>query len=157
MKPRIELRATVRAEPLPVGAVFARGTVARALARRLVARMAPVTDVGVEREGVDGVSIVRADHDGVPVLVALGPPERLPWVDGALWLGRAPEAPNVWLPTLVALAPHPALVASALTSDVSAPFVLVPDGARWIALSLAPARALDADLLAPLLAPEARS
>jgi hypothetical protein len=158
MTPRIELRAKVRAEPLSVSAVFARGAVAHALARRLAERMAAVTDAGVEREGVDGVSIVRADHDGVPVLVALGPPERLPWVDGALWLGRAPEAPSVWLPTLCALEPHPALVASALAPDVSGPFVLVPDGARWIALSLARARAVDADLLAPLVAPpEARS
>ncbi|MCU0672807.1 MAG: hypothetical protein MUE69_08430 [Myxococcota bacterium] len=160
MTPRIELRAKVRAEPLPVGAVFARGAVAHALARRLVERMAAATDAGderdrVDREPVEGISIVRAEHDGVPVLVAIGVPERLPWVDGAVWLGRAPEAPSVWLPTLCALEPHPALVASALTSDVSAPFVLVPEGARWIALSLARAHALDADLLAPLLVREA--
>lgn len=167
MTPRVELRAMVRAKPLPVCAVFARGVVAHRLARRLVERMA-VTDAGVERdrgdrEPVEGVSIVRAEHDGVAVLVAIGTPERLPWVDGAIWLGRAPEAPSVWLPTLVALEPHPALVASAFASEVSAPFALVPDGsvpdgfapdgAHWIALSLARARPVDADLLAPLVVP----
>jgi hypothetical protein len=166
MNPRIELRAKVRAEPLPVCAVFARGPVAHALARRLVERMTPVTDAGaardrVDREPIEDVAIVRAEHDGVPVLVAIGAPERLPWVDGAIWLGRAPEAPSVWLPTLCALEPHPVLVASAFASEVSAPFALVPDGlapgglapdgARWIALSLARARPVDADVLAPLV------
>lgn len=162
---RIELRAQVRAEPLAVGAVFARGAVAHALARRLVERMARKTEARAEGERVrergererdDDVSIVRAEHDGLPVLVAVGAPERLPWVDGAIWLGRAPEAPSVWLPTLCALEPHPALVASALAPDVAAPFALVPDGsardgARWIALSLAHAHPVVADLLAPLV------
>lgn len=174
MTPRIELRVRERIEPLPVSAVFTRGAAARALAKRLVDRCeeGAVRDVDTVEPSAERsrpadrvassaersrVSIVRSDHEGEPVLVALGSAEDLPWVDGAVWLGRDPDAPTLFLPTVLALDPHPALVASALARHRPPPIALVRHDVAWLALSLAEARDLHPNLLRSLLDPTRES
>lgn len=146
MRPQIELRARERAEPLPVSVVLARGEAARALAARLIARF------DGERDARSRVSIVRSLHGGEPVLVALGSAEDLPWVDGAVWLGRDPEAPTLLLPAVLTLEPHPALVARALAHRCRPPFALVSHDEAWLALSLVDAGELCPDGLRSLVA-----
>lgn len=74
-----------REPPLVAGGVVGRGDVAVRLVERLLA--GDLADL----EGVGGDGLV----------VVLGPQDRLPWVDGASYLGRDPEAPALWLPTRV--------------------------------------------------------
>lgn len=81
-----------RAVPLePVG-MAARGEAARALARRLLAR----SDEELARlTGVAGQDLVLVlGNPGNAADTAL-----LPWVDGAVYLGRDPRAPSLLLPT----------------------------------------------------------
>jgi hypothetical protein len=75
-----------RRRPLdPVG-VAARGEAARALARRLLAR---------EDEALARLSGAASPE----LLVVLGDPADLPWVDGAVYLGKDAAAPSLLLPT----------------------------------------------------------
>lgn len=69
----------------PVG-VAVRGEAARSLARRLLGR----TD-----EALDKLSGVA----GADLLILLGDTAALPWVEGAVYLGRDPSAPSLLLPT----------------------------------------------------------
>ncbi|HKH45413.1 MAG TPA: hypothetical protein VKM72_12175 [Thermoanaerobaculia bacterium] len=75
-----------RAAPLdPVG-VAARGEAARALARRLLARGDEI--------------LVRLTGAAAPdLLIVLGASADLPWVDGAVYLGKDAAAPSLLLPT----------------------------------------------------------
>ena len=75
-----------RTTPLdPVG-VAARGEAARALARRLLAR--------------DDEALARMEGAAAPeLLVILGASADLPWVDGAVYLGKDAAAPSLLLPT----------------------------------------------------------
>lgn len=75
-----------RAAPLePVG-MAVRGEAARVLARRLLAR--------------DDEALARLSGVAAPeLLVVLGEVDELPWVDGAVYLGRDAEAPSLLLPT----------------------------------------------------------
>ena len=83
---RIPLSWRSRSAPLePVG-MAARGETARALARRLLAR----DDDALAR--LSGVA-------GPELLVVLGVAAELPWVDGAVYLGRDSDAPALLLPT----------------------------------------------------------
>lgn len=109
-----------RARPLaPVGAA-ARGRAARLLAERLLAR----SDEELAR--LEGVA-------GEDLLVVLGPSAELPWTDGAVYLGRDPEAPSLLLPTTrEPSVPLPlleqALVARALrVPGVAPPLAVFPD------------------------------
>ncbi len=78
-----------RSAPLePVG-MAARGEAARALARRLLAR----SDEDLAR--LTGV----AGQDLILLLGNAGDGALLPWVDGAIYLGRDPRAPSLLLPT----------------------------------------------------------
>ncbi|HEX7181678.1 MAG TPA: hypothetical protein VF756_07535 [Thermoanaerobaculia bacterium] len=112
-----------RAAPLdPVG-LAVRGEAARELARRLLAR-------GDEALGrLQGVAAPG-------LLVVLGDPLEagadLPWVDGAVYLGRDPGAPALLLPTArEPSAPLPlverALVIQARASGASPPFAVLLD------------------------------
>ncbi|SRR6266545_55937 len=75
-----------RTTPLdPVG-VAARGEAARFLARRLLAR---------EDEALARMSGAAAPE----LLVVLGESADLPWVDGAVYLGKDAAAPSLLLPT----------------------------------------------------------
>jgi MoxR-vWA-beta-propeller ternary system domain bpX5 len=88
---RVPVRWSSRAEPLEPLAVAGEGDVARALARRLLSE----TDARLaEWSGVAGEG----------VLVLLGPSGSLPWVDGAVYLGRDSAAPSLLMPC--ALAPN---------------------------------------------------
>ncbi|HSK79259.1 MAG TPA: hypothetical protein VLQ45_22595 [Thermoanaerobaculia bacterium] len=104
---------------LPVGAA-ARGRAARLLAERLLAR----SDEELAR--LEGVA-------GEDLLVVLGPPAELPWADGAVYLGRDPEAPSLLLPTTrEPSVPLPlleqALIARALrVPGVAPPLAVFPD------------------------------
>jgi hypothetical protein len=78
-----------RSAPLePVG-MAARGEAARALARRLLAR----SDEDLAR--LTGV----AGQDLIVLLGNAGDTALLPWVDGAIYLGRDARAPSLLLPT----------------------------------------------------------
>jgi MoxR-vWA-beta-propeller ternary system domain bpX5 len=97
-----------RATPLdPVG-MAARGAAARALARRLLAR--------------EDESLARMSGAAAPdLLVVLGAPADLPWVDGAVYLGKDAAAPSLLLPTTrEPSAPLP-LVESALVRAAGVP------------------------------------
>jgi len=90
---------TQRRYPLTVAGVVGLGPVARALGARLW------------RRGLDGFEGVA----GPGVLAILG--DAPPWADGAVFIGREPEAPGVWLPTARTLSVHPALLARRLQQD----------------------------------------
>ena len=75
-----------RRTPLDPIAVAARGSAARALAQRLLAR----DDEALAR--LNGA----ASRD---LLVILGDSADLPWVDGAVYLGKDAAAPSLLLPT----------------------------------------------------------
>jgi len=72
-----------RHDPLEPVCVVGIGAVGRALAHRLLA---------TPDETLRGVATDDA-------LLVLGPSASLPWVDGALYLGRDPEAPQLLLST----------------------------------------------------------
>ena len=82
----LPLRWQTREPPLAPIAAAATGPAARALAQRLLAmpddRLSTLTGVA-----------------GPELLLVLGPEESLPWVDGAQYLGRDPDAPGLLLPT----------------------------------------------------------
>lgn len=82
----LPLRWRVREPPLSPAAAAATGPAARALAQRLLA-------MPDERlRALRGVA-------GEALLLIIGAEEDLPWVDGAQYLGRDPEAPGLLLPT----------------------------------------------------------
>ena len=78
-----------RTAPLEPVAMAARGEAARALARRLLAR----SDEDLAR--LTGV----AGQDLIVLLGHAGDPALLPWVDGAVYLGRDARAPSLLVPT----------------------------------------------------------
>lgn len=82
----IPMEWSLRAVPLAPAAVAARGESARALADRLLA----ADDERISR--LEGVA-------GEDLLVVLGPAGELPWVEGAVYLGRDPSASALLLPT----------------------------------------------------------
>src|SRR5690349_16891045 len=75
-----------RMYPLEPAAVVAQGEADR----RLAARLLSLNDEGLSR--LQGVS-------GTGLLLILGAADELPWVDGAIYLGRDPAAPALLLPT----------------------------------------------------------
>jgi hypothetical protein len=113
----------LRAEPLdPVG-MAVRGAAARTLARRLLAR---------DDEALGRLSGVAAPDLLPDLLMVLGEAADLPWVDGAVYLGRDAAAPSLLLPTTREPAvPLPlverALLARARTSGTSPPYAVLVD------------------------------
>lgn len=100
---RIPVSWRSRSAPLePVG-MAARGATARALARRLLAR----DDDALAR--LSGVA-------GPELLVVLGVAADLPWVDGAVYLGRDADAPALLLPTTREPSMPPVLAERALVA-----------------------------------------
>jgi len=83
---RISVAWRPRTTPLDAVGVAARGEAARSLARRLLAR--------------DDEALARLNGVAAPeLLVVLGDSADLPWVDGAVYLGRDAAAPSLLLPT----------------------------------------------------------
>jgi hypothetical protein len=141
---RVALAWRPRATPRPVAAVVAAGPVADTLRRRLL------TLADAELTALRGVA--DASH-----LVVLGPPERLPWVDGLIYLGRCPDAPTLTLPTALDPGVAPGLLERALAARLAplpGPYAVWParDGGT-VACSLADARPLDRARLAGARAP----
>ncbi len=102
-------------EPLPALAVAGVGAVALALARRALA--ADDARLGAW----SGVA-------GSDLLVLLGEAHSLPWVDGAVYLGRDGAAPSLLLPCALAPEVAPALLERALVAHASdgAPLAVLP-------------------------------
>lgn len=90
-----------RAEPLPARAVVAEHDVARRLASRLL-----TLDENTRRQ----LRLV-VTHD---LLVALGPADVLPWVDGVRYFGAEPESLAMLVPTTRETTPSSVLVERAL-------------------------------------------
>jgi hypothetical protein len=108
-----------RTTPLDPLGLAVRGGAARALAQRLLAR--------------DDAALGRLSGVVSPgLLVVLGEAADLPWVDGAVYLGRDADAPSLFLPTSrEPTAPLPlverALLARARTSGTSPPYAVLID------------------------------
>ena len=124
---QIPLEWHPREIPLKPVAVCVQGEPARRMARRLLALDAEAL------AGLQGVS-------GAGVLVLLAEADLLPWVDGALYLGREPAAPGLLLPTmLLPSAPLP-LLERALRlhlPELTSPLALVPGMQTALALHAA--------------------
>jgi len=108
-----------RTTPLDPLGMAVRGDAVRALAQRLLAR---------DDEALGRLSGVASPG----LLVVLGEAADLPWVDGAVYLGRDADAPSLFLPTSrEPTAPLPlverALLARARTSGTSPPYAVLVD------------------------------
>lgn len=107
-----------RPEPLPPRAVVGEGEVARRLAARLLAL--PEASRSQLR-----VIAVRG------LVLAVGPEDALPWVDGVRYLGADASAPAMLLPTTLETTPSAVLVERALRRahpTLSGPFALLSLG-----------------------------
>jgi hypothetical protein len=115
-----------RREPLAALAVGGVGAVAVALARRALA--ADDKQLGAW----SGVA-------GSGVLVLLGETDSLPWVDGAVYLGRDGAAPSLLLPCALAPEVAPALLERALVAQaaVGTPLAVLPRSSLLIPLGSA--------------------
>jgi hypothetical protein len=117
---QLSVRWAPRATPLSALAVAGVGPVALALARRALA----TEDAGLSAwRGVAGAG----------VLVLLGDTERLPWVDGVVYLGRDAAAPSLLLPCNLAPDVAPSLLERALLARVpgGTPLAVLP-GVEWL-------------------------
>lgn len=115
---QLPVRWSPRPVPLTALAVVGVGPVAHALARRALA----ADDAGLA--AWSGVA-------GAGVLVLLGDTERLPWVDGAVYLGRDSGAPSLLLPCNLAPEVAPPLLERALVGRGAAPLAVLPR-AEWL-------------------------
>lgn len=122
---RLPVTWSPRSEPLAALAVAGVGPVALALARRALA---------AEEKQLGAWSGVA----GPGVLVLLGQTDSLPWVDGAVYLGKDAAAPSLLLPCALAPNVAPALLERALVAQAAAgtplavlprPGLLIPLGA----------------------------
>jgi len=127
--PTERVRWIPRETPLAPVAVVGLGDVARALARRLLR-----LDEGglVALHGVAGPSLVAV----------MGAEAVLPWVDGALYLGRDADAPTLYLPTALRPDVHVTLFERAFVRGrtIESPVAVVPGSQGLTAFSLAGAR-----------------
>ncbi len=113
-----EVRWHTRSVPLQPDGVVARGSASSRLAHRLLA--GPL-------DGLSGVC-------GPDLVAVLG--EALPWVDGVVYLGAAPAAPGLYLPTFAEPDLHPQLVLNALRlRGVTGPVALLPQDGVVLPLS----------------------
>jgi hypothetical protein len=135
--PQIGVRWTPRDPALAPVAVAAVGDRARALARRLLR-----DDLPLPLDRLRGAATDEA-------LVVLGEAADLPWVDGAVYLGKDLKAGSLLVPTtMVPSVPLDALERALLGrfADVAAPVVVLP--APGLVFSAAPALPLSRDRIA---------
>ncbi len=123
---RVPLRWLPRAEPLEPIAVVGEGPVAHALARRVLA------EDDARLASWEGVA-------GQDVLVLLGASESLPWVDGAVYLGRDAAAPSLLLPCALAPAVAASLLERAFLAQAAggAPLAVLPASTRLVGVGAA--------------------
>jgi hypothetical protein len=117
-----------RSAPLSPTAVAATGVAAVSLARRL---LSSDDEALIELRGVAGERI----------LLLTGNADQLPWVDGAVYLGRDPMAPSLLLPTHSEPDVAPALFERAVHAafpNLSAPLAVLP--AESLVISVCEAR-----------------
>lgn len=122
MKPQEQIPVVwrPRARPLPPAGAVARGRAARLLGERLLARS------DEDLACLSGVA-------GEDLLIVLGPAAALPWTDGAVYVGRDPEAPSLLLPTTREPSVSLPLLEQALIArarrvpGVAPPLVVFPD------------------------------
>lgn len=124
------VRFVARDVPLEPIAVAARGTEARALATRALR-----TPSAEEEEGTLGLRGV-ANRE---LVILLGETARLPWVDGAFYLGIDPGAPRLLLPTQMRPTVPPAIFERALLrrSDVVVPVAVLVDTRTVVSVAAA--------------------
>jgi hypothetical protein len=126
--PQIKIRWTQREQALtPIG-VTAVGDRARALARRLLRG-----DLAMPMERLRGAATDDA-------LVLLGAAADLPWVDGAIYLGKDPKAGSLLIPTnMIPSVPIDALERALVSrfAGIAPPIVVLPAHGR--VFSAAPA------------------
>ncbi|MFB1484232.1 hypothetical protein [Corallococcus sp. RDP092CA] len=138
------MRWRPRALPLEPLAVAGVGPVALALGHR------------ASRAG-DAALASWSGVAGTDVLVLLGASASLPWVDGAVYLGRDPLAPSLLLPCALEPDVAPALLERALLAGQGdAPLAVLP-GAGVLVSVAAAQPVVRASLLAWLSASEAAS
>lgn len=127
----IQIRWSPRHVPLVPTAALAAGAGAVHLARRLAEGPAE------ELAHLEGV--VSGD-----LLLLLGGPDRLPWVDGIVYLGCDPEAQRLLMPTTHAPSVHPLLVERALVArfpQAAVPLAIIP----WLGIVLPAGGAMPID------------
>lgn len=135
--PRVGVRWTPREASLTPVAVAAVGDRARALARRLLR-----DDLPLPLDRLRGASTDDA-------LVVLGAAPDLPWVDGAIYLGKDVHAGSLLVPTNMAPSvPIDALERALLGrfAHIAAPVVVLP--APGLVFSAAPALPLSREMIA---------
>ncbi len=141
---RLPVTWSPRSEPLAALAVAAVGPVSLALARRALS----ATDA--QLGAWSGVA-------GPGVLILQGGTESLPWVDGAVYLGRDAAAPSLLLPCTQAPDVAPALLERALVAhaDSQTPLAVLPRSGQLVPVGAARPMAREA-LALWLAAQEAR-
>jgi hypothetical protein len=115
-----------RTEPLAALAVAAVGPVCLVLARRAL-------EADEQQLGAwNGVA-------GEGVLILLGATESLPWVDGAVYLGRDPAAPSLLLPCALAPDAAPSLLERALVAHArgATPLAVLPRSRQLVPVGAA--------------------
>lgn len=135
------IRLMPRSEPLAVAGMHASGEPARALARLLAARPAASRRIAAVSSGGG--------------IIATGDADALPWIDGATWLGREPEAPSLLVPTCTALTPHARLVLALLErryASLAFPLALIPRAETIVIVPLGGARSPGGEPLAAWIA-----
>ncbi|MCY1018910.1 hypothetical protein [Pyxidicoccus sp. MSG2] len=116
-----------RAEPLEPLAVAGEGDVALALARRVL------SESDARLAGWSGVA-------GTGVLVLLGPAGSLPWVDGAVYLGRDSSAPSLLMPCALAPDVAASMLERALLARVGSkgtPVAVLPASGHLVSVGAA--------------------
>ena len=108
----IQVTWHTRAEPLEPAGVVACDEVALKLASKMLHRTS---------EELSALSALATDRE----LVVLGKREDLPWANGVCYVGRCPEAPALFLPTILDCTPHPQLVLTRLLVELKEAPVLV--------------------------------
>lgn len=141
--PPLDLRWEPREPPLVPEAVLAVGPAAIRLGRRLLR---------LDAERLMSLRVAASPTSGTgnrtKLIAVLGPAETLPWVNGAIYFGRVPDAPALYLPTTQGSRLPASLLDEAVQRRASAcppPVAVLPDGPRLI--SLAAARPLAPDRL----------
>ncbi|ADO68611.1 hypothetical protein [Stigmatella aurantiaca] len=124
--PRVQVTWRPRLEPLAALAVVGVGPCALALARRALA-----TD--------DRQLAAWGGVAGPGVLVLLGETQALPWVEGAVYLGRDPAAPSLLLPCTLTPDVAPALLERAVARHAAAdaPLAVLPRSGHLVPVGAA--------------------
>lgn len=119
---KITIQWTTREPPLNPSGIFARGTAATALAKRLL------------QEPDDRLKTLKGVY-GDDYIAVTGPEPNLPWVEGLVYMGEDENAPGLYMPTLCTPTVDVHLVVEALSEmGQRFPLFLLPEPACRISL-----------------------